>query len=77
MRSQSNARRLLKDLFDAKKNLNVVDDAIAAAVQDMHCRRQRDYTAAMLWHNTARSTEYFSRWIELKESRREDETKCK
>jgi glycosyltransferase involved in cell wall biosynthesis len=28
--------------------------------------RNRDYHGAILWHHTARSTEYFSRWIECK-----------
>ena len=31
-------------------------------------RRRRDYVGASLWHHTARSTEYFSRWIEVKET---------
>ncbi len=33
--------------------------------------RARDYVGAALWHHTARSTEYFSRWIEMKETGRE------
>ncbi len=72
LRTQSNARRLLKDLFDKDHNLSILDNSIAAAIENMHCRRKRDYTSAMLWHHTARSTEYFSRWIELKESLRND-----
>ena len=32
---------------------------------------RRDYVGAALWHHTARSTEYFSRWIEMKETGRE------
>ena len=68
IRAQLNSRRLSKELFDATSNLAVVDDAIALAMETMHSRRQRDYTSAMLWQDSARSTEYFSRWIELKES---------
>lgn len=73
MKSQSSARLLLKTLFDAETNLKVVDDAIANAVDDVHSRRRRDYTSGMLWHHSTRSTEYFSRWIELKESLRKEE----
>jgi hypothetical protein len=29
----------------------------------------------MLWHSTARSTEYFSKWIELKENNRRKDPK--
>jgi len=52
---------------DAEKNLHIVNDSIVTALKEIDSRRQRDYSAAMLWHNSARSTEYFSRWIELKE----------
>jgi glycosyltransferase involved in cell wall biosynthesis len=65
--SQSRARVMLKELFDAEKNLHIVNDSIVTALKEIDSRRQRDYSAAMLWHNSARSTEYFSRWIELKE----------
>ena len=30
--------------------------------------RREDFTGAALWHHSVRSTEYFSRWIEMKET---------
>ncbi|KAG1681571.1 hypothetical protein FOA52_014079 [Chlamydomonas sp. UWO 241] len=32
-------------------------------------QRAGDYTRAVMWHQGNRATEFFSRWIELKESR--------
>jgi O-antigen biosynthesis protein len=34
----------------------------------LQARRQSDYARAMLWHHSARSTEFMSRWIECKET---------
>lgn len=44
-----------------------VAEALREAVLNRDERRSADITSAMLWHQTARSTEYFSRWIECKE----------
>jgi hypothetical protein len=64
----SNGRRILGEQFDEKRNFEVVDVAIVKAMENINIRRRRDYVSALLWHNSVRSTEYFSRWIELKES---------
>jgi hypothetical protein len=37
------------------------------AAGSVQARRERDYVGQMLWRQQLRSTEYFSRWIELKE----------
>ena len=37
-------------------------------------RRSRDFVGAALWADSARATEYFSRWIELKEKEKEKQT---
>ena len=39
-------------------------------VAALEWRRRRDYVGAALWHHTARSTEYFSRWIAGRETAR-------
>lgn len=40
----------------------------------LESRRARDYVGGALWHHTVRSTEYFSRWIEMKETGTESGT---
>ena len=40
----------------------------------LEARRARDYVGGALWHHTLRSTEYFSRWIEMKETGMESGT---
>ena len=67
-RSVSNGRRILKEQFDELHNFEVIDDAILEAMKNINDRRRRDYISAILWRNSFRSTEYFSKWIELKES---------
>ena len=42
--------------------------AVERASSNLSTRRARDYVGQMLWHHTARSTEYFSRWVEIKEA---------
>lgn len=39
----------------------------------LSARRKRDFVGASLWADSARATEYFSRWIELKEKEKEKE----
>jgi glycosyltransferase involved in cell wall biosynthesis len=64
---QNAARHLLSNYFDADTNLSRVHDAIVDAAENLDHRRSSDYLSAMLWQNSMRSTEYMSRWIELKE----------
>lgn len=40
---------------------------IIAALNNLQIRRETDYLRGVLWQDTQRSTEYFSRWIESKE----------
>lgn len=46
-----------------------VSEALKDAVRNQKARRHDDYFGPLLWHQTARSTEYFSRWIECKENK--------
>jgi hypothetical protein len=41
--------------------------AIVHRLQHLSEVRQQDYVGQMLWQQGTRATEYFSRWIELKE----------
>ena len=60
---------LLRGLFEGQVNLQVVRKSIGSAMSDMHARRRTDIVGSMLWHQSNRSSEYFSKWIELKESK--------
>jgi hypothetical protein len=40
-------------------------------LRDLDHVRERDYLGQMLWGQGLRATEYFSRWVALKESMRE------
>lgn len=45
-----------------------VNDCTNKGISLLSQRRQKDHIQAILWHQSMRSTEYFSRWIELKEN---------
>ncbi|CAI7786648.1 unnamed protein product [Closterium sp. NIES-54] len=64
---QSTGRTILQQQFGMLTNGPALLAAVSAAKSSMHDNRMRDYTGAMLWHDSNRATEYFSRWIELKE----------
>ena len=71
-------KELLKMLFDGRVNLPTVENSVRDCISDMNRRREADIFGSILWRDTSRSTEYFSRWIELKESlsaEKEDENK--
>jgi hypothetical protein len=59
---------LLKILYDRDERLGVVHAAVDEARRVLQERRAADYVGNMLWLQQLRSTEYFSRWIELKEN---------
>ena len=59
---------LLNTLFNGKNNLPIVEKAVHDAMTKLKDRRNRDIIGSLMWHQSARSTEYFSRWIELKET---------
>lgn len=60
---------LLPLLYDRQRNLDRVLQAVEGAVAGLEERRRHDYVGAMLWQQQLRATEFFSRWIELKEGR--------
>lgn len=66
---QENGFSLLHKLFEERSNLERIQRSITEANDRKDTRRSQDYTSALLWSQTHRSTEYFSKWIELKERR--------
>ena len=75
-KAQTRGRFLLGELFSESKNWEHVVQSGLSKVLDKEAlarTRQTDTTQAMLWHQSLRSTDYFSRWVELKESLVRDE----
>ena len=48
-----------------------LQNAVNSALQQRQDRRQQDYVGSMLWSQQLRATEYFSRWLELKETNKQ------
>lgn len=44
-----------------------MQEAISTAVATQEQSRRQDFVGQMLWSQQLRATEYFSKWIELKE----------
>lgn len=65
---QKEGLALVGDLFGEEATLGVVKRAILDALGDLEDSRSLDFEGQMLWSSQLRATEYFSRWIELKES---------
>lgn len=65
--AQSRGYYLLEKLYDGENNWKRVQDSLSETRQNLHSRRSSDYVRAMLWHHSAQSTKYFSKWIEVKE----------
>ena len=58
---------LLEKLFSHNENLKNVWESLMKGFNDLPTLREQNITGELLWCQNARSTEYFSRWIELKE----------
>ena len=69
--SQRRGFSLLAQLYDRQANLGRVCAAVEEALAEQEQRRGQDFVGGMLWQQGQRATEYFSRWIELKETTRE------
>ena len=68
--AQKQSIGLLNKLFNKKNNFNLVETAVQNAIAEQKQRRTHDLTSAVLWHQNLRSTRYFSKWVELKETMR-------
>ena len=67
-------------LFPADRNWNHVEQNLSRLLPNdgsnctpsaLQFRRRQDFSRALLWHESSRSTEYLSRWIECKELRQQ------
>lgn len=61
-------QELLRKNQNGTTNGERVKASLNETTTNLQVKRRHDYTRALLWHQFTRSTEYFSRWIELKES---------
>ena len=59
----------LKDLYSATRHWPTVHQAMQDTVKNRSIRRNSDTIRSVLWQQSFRSTEFFSRWIEEKEKK--------
>ncbi len=62
-------RNLFEAQFDEGRNLEALRSVVECRLSTLGADRARDYAGGAFWHQTLRSTEFFSRWIELKEDK--------
>ena len=60
---------MIESLFSVEATVDILIRDLASAVSQLETRRCENIVGQVLWHQTLRSTEFFSRWIELKEDR--------
>lgn len=65
-RARQDGMEILKLRFGQRAVTEALSARLRRLVAEKHKMRERNFVGAMLWHHGARSTEYFSRWIELK-----------
>eukprot|EP00890_Picochlorum_soloecismus_P001217 jgi/Picsp_1/2096/NSC_05561-R1_glycosyltransferase family 4 protein len=68
-RSRLQGFYLLETLYDEERNLSCIQDAIDETWSKLEVIRRDNYLMNILWSQQYRSTEFFSRWIELKEQK--------
>jgi len=68
-RCQHNGFRVITELFDEKKNSLLMINKLQEIVKRTQQLRQSNFIGEMLWYHGNRSTEYFSRWIEIKQQK--------
>jgi hypothetical protein len=59
-------RQILTHLFNRETESEGLIRALLDTQDHLASRRQANFVGAMLWHHSHRSTDFFSRWIELK-----------
>ncbi len=65
---RENGTQIIDKIFNADSNSAKFISTIELLVRDGHRNRAKNLVGAMLWYHKNRSTEYFSRWIESKNS---------
>ncbi|CAJ1948581.1 unnamed protein product [Cylindrotheca closterium] len=68
-KAQTRGFHLLRKEFDKERNWDLLHQQLQSLQSDLTKRRQRDPVQALLWHQSLRSTKYFSKWIEEKETK--------
>jgi glycosyltransferase involved in cell wall biosynthesis len=66
--AQANGARVMQELFMHDVNMPKVIDVIERSVETIDETRAVDFAGQSLWYHTDRSTLYFSKWVELKET---------
>ncbi len=66
--AQSQGYRLLKTLFDRDHHALRFQETLRHLEENRGLNRGKNKVGQILWHQSLRSTEYFSRWIEQKNS---------
>jgi glycosyltransferase involved in cell wall biosynthesis len=67
--AQETGYAVLRGLFDHCSNSERLRERLSVLTQNIEKYRDRNFIGKMLRHQSLRSTEYFSRWLELKEGR--------
>lgn len=65
-RANREGRKILDERFNAARNYQHFRTLVDEASQHLHQRRKQNFIGQMLRHHNHRSTEFMSRWIELK-----------
>ena len=60
------APRVMSELYDERKLSAQIGQEMRALLAELAERRTVNIVGSILWHQSMRSTEYFSRWIEVK-----------
>lgn len=64
--AQSRGKQILPARFSEEVFLPELDKRIQALQKDLKSHRRDNITGALLWHHSAQSTKYLSKWIEAK-----------
>ena len=61
---------ILEDRFSENVGTELVQEVASLVIDPdgVALMRQQDPVGAVLWHSQFKSTEYFSKWLEMKES---------
>jgi glycosyltransferase involved in cell wall biosynthesis len=66
--AQQNGREIILNLFAEAVHAKALQERLERLVQEREKVRKHNIVGSILWYHGLRSTEYFSRWIECKNS---------
>ena len=58
---------VLRASYDEKSTLEPLEEKVNSILQNLPDQRRSNPVGRVLWHQSFRSTEYFSRWIQTKQ----------